>query len=77
MLRIVIWALAAFFTVFSVSYTFTSNITAGLIMMYLISAALVLWGAFYRPLAAFTSHGVGRVFKWVVAAGVLVYFALD
>ncbi len=76
MLRILIWALAVFFTVSSISYSFVSNLTAGLIMMYLISVALLLWGIFYRPLAAFTAHGVGCVLKWLVAVGVLVYFLL-
>ncbi len=76
MLRVIVWALAVFFVASSISWTLTSNLTAGLIMMYIISVALVLWGTFYHPLAAFTAHGVGRVLKWLVAAGVLVYFGI-
>ncbi len=76
MLRIVLGVLAVVLVIESVCFSLSANLTAGLIMLYLITAAAVVGAVFYVPLAAFLSHGIGRWIKWFGIAAGLLYLAL-
>lgn len=76
MLRIVLWVLAVLLLTESIVFSMSANLTVGLIMLYLVTAAALLGAVFYRPLAAFLSHGFGLGIKWLLIAGILVYAGL-
>lgn len=76
MLRIFLCILAALCVIETVCYTAAANLTLGLVLLYLLSGVLVASAVFYRPLAAFTAHGVGAWLKGLVLAGAAVYFGI-
>ncbi len=76
MLRMILWVLAALFFVGSLSFSLSANLTAGLVMMWLITVSLLLSAAFFHPLRAFLSHGIGVWIKWLVLIGIAVYVGL-
>lgn len=76
MFRFILWILAAFLLMESIVFSMSANLTAGLIMLYLITAAALLGAVFYRPLTVFLSHGIGLWIKWIGLAGILIYAGL-
>ena len=71
-----VWILAAVFILNSITATLCSNFNAGTLLLWCISAMLVLYGVFNRQIDAFCASGVGLVLKWLFVAGVAVYAAL-
>ncbi len=68
--------MAAVFILNSVHASLHSNFNAGTLLLWCISAALVLYGVFHRQIDAFCVRGPGLVLKWLFWAGVAVYAAL-
>lgn len=75
-LRVLIWILAFIFSAETIYCSLTANLTAGLILLYLITFALIGAGIFYHPLMNFFSFGVGRWIKWLLIFGTTVYVGL-
>ncbi len=77
MLKIIfVWLLAALFTANSLSVSIRANLNAGVLMMWGVSAALILYGIFHRQIDRFTAAGVGRVLKFIFFAGLAVFAGL-
>lgn len=77
MIRTLIWLLAGCCVALSAYYSLTGGaVTAGMVVIYLAAVLLLGCGVFYRPLAAFTAHGVGLWLKCLALAGVGAYLAL-
>ena len=73
---IVVWVLAVILLADSVLRSFRSNFNFGLLLMYLLTAALWLYGIFHRPIDRFCTAGVGRWLKILFFCGVGVYCLL-
>ena len=56
--------------------TFRSNLTLGLILMYLLTAALFLYGRHHAVVDAFCTHGVGRVLRAGFFLGLCLFAVL-
>ena len=66
---IIVWALAAVLLADSVLRSFRSNFNFGLLLMYLLTAALWAYAVFHRPIDAFCAEGVGRWLKMLFFCG--------
>lgn len=53
-----------------------SNVTAGLVCLYLLTIGLFLYGRFYGPIDTFCSHGIGFVFKILFFIGFAFFLFL-
>ena len=60
----------------AVFVSFSMKFTAGLALLYLLSAALLLAGWAYGPLSAFCARGPGRWLLLCIAGAVALYFFL-
>ena len=67
-----LYLLAAALVVYSVSLVILSNFNMGNLMVWLLTACVVGYAVFHRPLHAWFSHGTGRVVFWVLAAQVVL-----
>lgn len=73
---IIVWALAALFTLNSIWITIRTNYNTGHLIMWLCSIALISYGLFHKAIDSFCQKGFGRFLKWLFVAGVVVYAAL-
>ena len=73
---IIVWVLAAVLLADSVLRSFRSNFNFGLLLMYLLTAALWVYAVFHRPIDAFCADGVGRWLKILFFCGVGVFCLL-
>lgn len=73
---IIVWVLAAVFTVNSVIITVRTNYNAGTLMMWLASLLLVGYGVFHRPIDAFLEKGFGRVIRYSILGGLALFVGL-
>ena len=73
---IIVWALAAVLLADSVLRSFRSNFNFGLLLMYLLTAALWAYAVFHRPIDAFCAQGVGRWLKMLFFCGAGVFCLL-
>ena len=73
---IVVWALAIVFLADSILRSFRSNFNFGLLLVYLLTAALWAYAVFHRPIDAFCADGVGRWLKILFFCGVGVFCLL-
>lgn len=71
-----LYLLAAALVVYSVSLVILSNFNMGNLMVWLLTACVVGYAVFRRPLHAWFSHGTGRVVFWVLAAMAAIYLAV-
>ena len=71
-----LYLLAAALVVYSVSLVILSNFNMGNLMVWLLTACVVGYAVFRRPLHAWFSHGTGRVVFWVLAALAAIYLAV-
>lgn len=77
MLKIfVIWLLAALFTANSLSITLRANLNAGVLMMWVVSLGLILYGIFHKPIDQFCQQGFGCVLKYIFFAGLALFAGL-
>lgn len=60
----------------SILLSFRSNLTLGLILMYLLTATLFLYTRFYHRIDLFCQQGVGRLLKLLFFAGLLFFASL-
>lgn len=72
----IILLLACLCLVDSILLTFRSNVTLGLILMYLVTAALFLYWRFGAHIDAFCRYGVGRILKYCFLAGAFFFLVL-
>ncbi len=70
---IIVWILAALFTLNSLVTTLRANYTAGTLVMWLFSLALVLYGVFHRTVDAFMQSGFGLVLKVLMSVGLAAF----
>lgn len=73
---IIVWVLAVFFLGDSILRSLRSNFNFGLLLVYLITGGLWVYGLFYRPIDAFCAAGAGRVLKILFFCGIGVLAAL-
>ena len=73
---IIVWVLAVVLLADSVLRSFRSNFNFGLLLMYLLTAALWAYAVFHRPIDAFCADGVGRWLKILFFCGVGVFCLL-
>lgn len=73
---IIVWVLAVFFLGDSILRSLRSNFNFGLLLVYLITGGLWIYGLFYRPIDAFCAAGAGRVLKILFFCGIGVLAAL-
>lgn len=73
---IIVWALAVLFASNSLLITLRANFTVGTLLMWCITAVLIVYGLFHTSIDAFLAYGFGRVFKYVLLAGALVFAGL-
>ena len=71
-----LYLLAAALVVYSVSLVILFNFNMGNLMVWLLTACVVGYAVFRRPLHAWFSHGTGRVVFWVLAALAAIYLAV-
>ena len=77
MLKIfIIWLLATLFTANSLSITLRANLNAGVLMMWIVSLGLVLYGVFHNPIDQFCQQGFGRALKYIFFAGLAIFAGL-
>lgn len=67
---------AAALVVYSLSLVFLSNFNMGNLMVWLLTACVVGYAVFRRPLNAWFASGTGRVVFWLLAVLATVYLAL-
>lgn len=68
--------LAVALVIYSISLIFLSNFNMGNFMVWLLTACVVGYAVFRRPLHAWFSVGAGRVVFWVLAVLVGLYLAV-
>lgn len=68
--------IAAALVVYSISLVFLSNFNMGNFMVWLLTACMVGYAVFRRPLHVWFSHGAGRVVFWVLAVLAAIYLAV-
>lgn len=73
---IIVWVLAVVLLADSVLRSFRSNFNFGLLLMYLLTAALWAYAVFHRPIDAFCAEGVGRWLKMLFFCGAGVFCLL-
>ena len=73
---IIVWALAVLLLADSVLRSFRSNFNFGLLLMYLLTAALWVYAVFHRPIDAFCSAGGGGWLKVLFFCGAGVFCLL-
>ncbi|MDL2214116.1 YdcF family protein [Clostridia bacterium OttesenSCG-928-O13] len=73
---IIVWILAAFFAGHSIFTTLRNNYTTGLLLMWIITAMLVVYGIWGKHIDAFCAEGLGRVLKYLFFLGVAVFVGL-
>lgn len=73
---IIVWVLAVFFLGDSILRSLRSNFNFGLLLVYLITGGLWVYGLFYKPIDAFCAAGAGRVLKILFFCGIGVLAAL-
>lgn len=73
MLRILAGALALLLAAHASYYLVQAHATAGVLMMFAVSALLGLWCAFWHPVNVFLSHGAGLWLRGLLLAGVVLY----
>ena len=71
-----LYLLAAALVVYSVSLVILSNFNMGNLMVWLLTACVVGYTVFRRPLHAWFSRGTGRIVFWVLAALAAIYLAV-
>lgn len=76
MLRVILGILAVAFFLESISFSNSTSLTLGLVLLWLITAALIVGVVFYHPLAAFLSDGIGLWIKWIGITGIVLYAGL-
>lgn len=72
----IVWILAALFTLNSLLITLRTHYNAGTTAMWVISAALILYGIFHREVGLFAATGFGRAVLIIVGAGCAAYVGM-
>lgn len=73
---IILYAVSAFFVVHSIITTLRNNYNFGVLLMWLVSSALLVYAIFHKKIDVLTSHGFGRFVRILVILGIFVYLAL-
>lgn len=73
---IIVWVLAVVLLADSVARSFRSNFNFGLLLMYLLTAALWAYALFHRPIDAFCADGIGHWLKILFFCGVGLFCLL-
>lgn len=73
---LILWALAVFFLADSVLRSLRSNFNFGVLLVWMITAALWVYAIFHRQIDAFCTVGVGRVLKILFFCGAGVFCLL-
>lgn len=73
---VIVWAAALLLTADAVYSTTQTNFTAGTVLMWGLCLALVVYGFFHTPIDLFVEQRVGRIVKFIVSAGCIVFAAL-
>lgn len=73
---IIVWVLAVVLLADSVARSFRSNFNFGLLLMYLLTAALWVYALFHRSIDAFCAEGIGRWLKILFFCGVGLFCLL-
>ncbi len=76
MALILLYLLAAVLVLYSIGLVFTSNFNMGNLLVWLLTAAVVGYAVFRRPLNAWFATGAGRVVLVVLALCAAVYVGL-
>lgn len=72
----IVWFLFGIIAVNSIYVTATSRFTAGTLLMWLLSAFLLVYALFYRQIDAFTKAGLGMILKIACLAGAVIFAGL-
>lgn len=73
---LILWALAVFFLADSVLRALRSNFNFGVLLVWMITAALWVYAIFHRQIDAFCAAGVGRVLRILFFCGCGVFCIL-
>lgn len=74
--QIIVWILAIFFLMDSILRTMRSNFNFGMLIMYIITAGLWIYGLFHRQIDSFCSVGFGRGLKLLFFCGIGLFAVL-
>ncbi len=72
----IIWVLAALFVCNSLVITLRTNYNAGTLIMWAVSAVLVLYAIFMSPIDAFLAQGFGQVIKYAIWVAIAAFMGM-
>ena len=73
---IVVLTLAVIALIYSVAVRMFSNFNFGILLAYLVTAGLWIYGLFYKPIDRFCEAGFGRLLKILFFIGISIFAAL-